>query len=325
MMKNIWDHEDLLVFITRGILLFSAFVVFMGFFYTKIQDFSVAVDNFLGVTTTASLSDAFDVQEILSSGHPFLIKNSGELKGSPEAINAPSSISVEVKNNRSNVVFSQNSRKKLPIASLTKLMTALVVLEKYDLTQPVTIGESALAQEGEQGVLKVGEVFLVKDLLYITLIESSNRAAFALSEIMGSKTFIKEMNQTAKRIGLENTYFADSTGLSGSSYSTPEDLAILTRYLFEHYPLFEKIVSQKEYDIYLLDGIFHHRLMSTNKLLGEASDILGGKTGYTTIAKGCLMVIQKGKEDKSYFIHVILGADDRFLEMQKIINWVNNQ
>jgi len=324
-MNNIWDHEDLLVFIARGILLFSAFVVFTGFFYAKFQDFSVAVDNFLGVTATASLSDAFDVQKILSNGHPFLIEDSGKLKGNPEAINAPSVISVEVSNGRSNVVFSQESRKKLPIASLTKLMTALVVLEKYNLDQPVTIGESALTQEGEQGVLKVGEVFSVKDLLYITLIESSNRAAFALSEVMGSKTFIKEMNETAKRIGLENTYFADSTGLSGSSYSTPEDLAILTRYLFEHYSLFEKIVSQKEYDIYLLNGVFHHRLMSTNKLLGEASGVLGGKTGYTTIAKGCLMVIQKDKGAKNYFIHVILGADDRFLEMQKIINWVNNQ
>lgn len=322
---NIWDHEDILVFLTRGIILFSAFVVMTSFSYVAFKDFSLKVDAFLDNDSVANLSGADSLQEIIANGHPFLIKDSQGFSGEPEAIGASSAIAVLVKNNRSNVLFSQVARKKLPIASLTKLMTALVVLEKYDLNQVVTVDASALSQEGEQGVLKIGDSLSVKSLLEITLIESSNRSAYALSEVMGPKKFVEEMNATAKRIGLENTYFADSTGLSENSYSTTEDLVILTKYLFEHYPLFREIVSSKELDVYTVSGVLHHHLASTNKLLGEVPEVIGGKTGYTTIARGCFMVIQKGRDNSEYFINVVLGAEDRFLEMQKIINWIKSQ
>ncbi len=238
-------------------------------------------------------------------------------------INAEAGVSVLITPDEEKVLFAKNKNKKLPIASLTKLMTALVVLEKYNLDDTVLISESALLQEGVQGVLKKDEVLSVKNLLYITLIESSNRSAFALSEIMGNDVFIKTMNETGQRIGLLNTRFEDVTGLGEGSYSTTRDLVILTRYLFEHYPLFGEIAGLQSFDLYSPNGKLHHTLATTNKLLGKTEGIIAGKTGFTSFSKGCVMVIQKGADEKHYMIHILLGAEDRFLEMEKIINWVN--
>lgn len=218
------------------------------------------------------------------------------------------------------ILYDQNKDKKLPIASLTKLMTALIALEQLDLNQKTLVSKNAMAQEGVQGALKEGETLSVRNLLFISLIESSNRAAYALSEIMGVENFIAAMNERAQALGMANTSFADSTGLSKSSYSSAQDIAMLTQYLFETQPLFKEIIGYKTYGLYI-DGIFHHTLENTNKMLGE-NYIIGGKTGWTTEARGCFVAIQQyGAGD--YQINVILGAEDRFLEMNKLINTAN--
>lgn len=222
------------------------------------------------------------------------------------------------------ILFNRDSKKKLPIASLTKLMTALVVLENYDLNQKVVISQAAMEQEGEQGNLLAWETLSVKNLLYITLIESSNRAAYALSEVMGNDKFIASMNEEAQKMGLLNTHFNDSTGLDPKSYSTAEDLAKLSQYLFLNYPLFKEITGLKEFDLYLDGNVFHHKLISTNKLLGEVPGVVSGKTGWTDTAKGCFMVIQESPKKGNYLIYVVLGAEDRFGEMKKLIDRVND-
>lgn len=315
-MRSIWDYENLLVFLTRGIILFSAFVVFTSFFYQKAWELSVSTDNFLG-ETVAGISQAPLIQ------NAFAIPEEKVLPpvGAPPVINAAAASLTEIKNEKSYVWLAQDAQKKLPVASLTKLMTALVVLENYDLNQKVTINEEVMKQEGVQGVLEVGQTLSVKDLLYIALIESSNRAAFALAQVSGEEKFVEKMNQRAGELGLLNTHFADSSGLSENSYSSAQDITTLTQYLIKHYPLFSDIVRQKTYDIYLSDGTLHHHLENTNKLLGVAPSVIGGKTGYTLIAKGCVMIIEQNEKNQDYSISVVLGADDRFQEVQKIINW----
>lgn len=237
-------------------------------------------------------------------------------------IQAPAAISVQIGNEKDKVLFAKNETQKLPVASLTKLMTTLVVLENYDLDQKIVISEAAMGQEGVQGVLKAGEVLSVKDLLYITLIESSNRAAYALSEVMGARGFVNTMNETAQRLGLANTHFTDSTGLSSQSYSTAEDIVILSKYLSQTYSLFNQIINTKEYDLYLTNGQLHHTLSNTNKLLGSMPEIIGGKTGWTNEAKGCFMVIEEFGQTGNYIISVVLGSDDRFSEIKNVIDWV---
>lgn len=222
------------------------------------------------------------------------------------------------------ILFRKDEDKKLPIASLTKLMTAMVVLENYDLSDIITISKNAVLQEGIQGALKQEDVMSVKDLLYIMLIESSNQAAYALAETKGENNFVELMNDEAKKLGLENTHFADSTGLSPDNYSTSEDLTKLTKYLLKNYPIITEISRTKEIDLYKQDASFYGKLVNTNELLGEIPDIVGGKTGFTTNAKGCLLLVLNNHRSGNYLIYVILGADDRFGEMKKLIDWVNS-
>jgi D-alanyl-D-alanine carboxypeptidase len=155
------------------------------------------------------------------------------------------------------------------------------------------------------------------------LIESSNRSAFALSELMGQDQFAGLMNSRAIGMGLTNTSFKDSTGLSANSYSTANDLAILSIYLFNHFPLFESITSLKTFDLYSVDGKLHHKLENTNKLLGHMPGIVGGKTGWTEASKGCFMVIEDNPEEKNHVIHIILGAEDRLVEMENLVDFIN--
>jgi len=240
----------------------------------------------------------------------------------PEVI-ASSAISVETDlSSQDKVLFNKEESKKLPIASITKLMTALVALEHYSLTDMVKISNRAVLQEGDNGVLKLGDSVSVRDLLFIMLIESSNHAAFALSEAT-KEDFISLMNQKAKEVGLNDTYFKDSTGLNSGNYSTARDLVKLTEYLLKNYPIITEISRTKEMDLQRLDGSYYGKLVNTNQLLGEIPEIVAGKTGFTTAAKGCLLLVLKNIQNNSYQIYVVLGAEDRFLEIKKIIDWVN--
>lgn len=234
-------------------------------------------------------------------------------------IYSQSALSVEFGDSDPKFLLKKDEGKVLPIASLTKLMTALVVLENYNLSEKITVSQLAMNQDGEQGELKLGQVFSVKGLLYVMLMESSNRASFSLAERVGKDNFIKLMNERTLSLGLNNTHFQDVTGLLSSSYSTASDLAFLSSYLFKNYPLFREITSKKEHNLFLPNGSFHHRLISTNKLLGQ-NNIVGGKTGFTDAAGGCFMTIQQGQTENKYTVNIVLGADDRFFEMQKIID-----
>ncbi len=217
------------------------------------------------------------------------------------------------------IIYQKNIKQKLPIASLTKLMTALVVLDDYQLNLPITITKDAVAQEEDLGQLKIGETLTVENLFYIMLIESSNDAAYALSEAIGVDNFVDIMNWQAKTLGLKNTHFTNPTGLDDSqNYSTAQDLAILIKDLLQK-PFIWEISKISKFDLYLADGTFHHQLKNTNQLLGEIPDIIGGKTGWTSQAQGCfILVLQK---DNDYIINVVLGAEDRFAEMRKLINY----
>lgn len=225
------------------------------------------------------------------------------------------------------VLFKKDVSKKLPIASLTKLMTANVVLEYYDLSEEIRISKEAVAQEEDFGKLKVGKTFPVKYLLYPLLMESSNDAAYALTELIGQESFVALMNLEAKSLGMENTHFFNPTGLDPDNpadplnYSTAEDLVELTKDLLKNQPLIWEILSTPKFDLY------GPELINTNEFLGETTGlgvkIIGGKTGWTPEAKGCLLLVVKAPRNKGEIINIILGSEDRFGEMKKLINWLN--
>lgn len=242
-------------------------------------------------------------------------------------IQAPAAISIRIAANGSQkILFEKNSEQTLPIASLTKLMTALVAMENCNLNQPIVFSERAASMEGEANFFKTGEIFYGKDLLYSCLIESSNRAAQALAESLGEDRFVDLMNAKAVELGLENTHFINPTGLDpdypniSSNFSSALDLARLSTYLFEN-DFFIEIAGTKEFDIYEVGKGFHHRIISTNELLWEMPEILFGKTGQTPFAKKCLLIFSYAPDNDGYLVSVILGSQDHFGEMKKMIDW----
>lgn len=247
-------------------------------------------------------------------------------------INAKSAIIVYIdKNWKANVLFDLNSENILPIASLSKLMTALVIFELKETYHPldeILITREAIAQEGfsKYGDLIIGEKITVENLLNKMLIESSNDSAFALAKYIGEKPFVDLMNLYAKKIGLDRTLFINSTGLDIDSsdktnFSSAEDLINLTKYILQNYPEIFQITKKQSYEFLKPDGSLHHFVaQNTNELLPEYPQIVGGKTGWTPLANGCLLEIVERPDNSGYYINVILGADDRFAEMRKILN-----
>lgn len=228
---------------------------------------------------------------------------------------------------RETIIFQKKESQKMPIASLTKLMTAIVASEFYHSSNRIEISAAAVKQEEGTGNLEIGEILQVQDLLAIMLIESSNDAAFALTQPMGVEGFTALMNLKAKDMGLENTHFFNPSGLEPDNpqdkkvnYSTAQDLVKISKYLIVEHPFLLDILSQKVYPLYFESGVLHHILKNTDELLGEIPEIIGGKTGWTERAGGCLILILKGKIPNTYFINVILNSPDRFEDMRKLIN-----
>ena len=234
-------------------------------------------------------------------------------------LNAESAISVKSDLQGFNkVIFEKDSDTELPIASLTKLMTAVVVFENYNLSDIAVVSEIADSQDLKEQNIKLGDTTTIKNFLYMMLVGSSNKSARALSELVGEKKFVELMNQKAKDLGLKNTFFADPTGLSSENVSTASDLTKLAEYILNSHPQIADISKIKE--IYIPGfGNF----INTDQLLGEIPDIVCSKTGFTVAAKGCLLLIINNPKNNNYLINVILGADDRFSEMKKLINYSN--
>lgn len=243
----------------------------------------------------------------------------------PLQIEAESGISVWLKpEGQEEIFFEKAVNQNLPIASLTKLMTAFIALEYYpDLSQLIEISQEAVFQEEDFGNLKIGERLTIENLLYIMLIESSNDAAFSLTEIIGQSAFVDLMNFEAKYLGMENSHFVDSSGISPENVSSAKDLVILTKELLEK-PLIWEILEKPEFDLRGPDGVLHHKLLNTNELLGKIPEIIGGKTGFNEEAKGCFLLVLEVPKNKGFLINVILGSENRLTEMEKLIDWLNN-
>ncbi len=273
-----------------------------------------------------------NLEERLKNLKPIRDKNVPDLE-----IEAKSALSVFINNEDSErIFFEKNINQKLPIASLTKLMTAYVVLENYDLSKEIKISKEAVLQEEDLGKLEVGKISTVEYLLYPLLMESSNDAAFALSDDyneMNLEKFIALMNFTAQKLNLIDTFFINPSGLDPEenepqariNYSTANDLAGFTKELLKK-PLIWEILSTQVYNLY------GPELKNTNELLFDGSTnwrtkIIGGKTGYTDKAGGCILLVLEAPENKGHLINVILGANgtsDRFGEMKKMIDWLNS-
>jgi len=231
---------------------------------------------------------------------------------------------------KEDILYEKNIDLVLPIASITKLMTALIILEKIDnLEESMIISENAIKAYGNQGELTANEEISVINTLYVLLMESSNDAAVALSELVSNRynvDFIDLMNVRAKELNLENTFFADPSGYDAGNVSTIKDIVKLVKYSFSQ-PIIWQILKTPEIDLTSYDGEIKHHWVNTDELLNRMPNIIGGKTGYTIEAQGCLVLVIEQNEielsDDKYLITIVLGAQERFLQTEKLIQWVN--
>jgi len=194
---------------------------------------------------------------------------------------------VELKSGR--VLLEKDAARRLPPASLTKIMTALVALESAPLQQVVKIDSRALVHPSSLK-FQAGEEFLLRDLLTAMLVSSANDACEAIAWHVGGNAdrFVATMNERARALGLKNTHFANACGFDAPGhYSTAADLAKLTEQALQE-PVFSMMVRTIVRDIASVDGKRQMSLHSTNELLLDP-DVNGVKTGYTSNAGRCLI------------------------------------
>lgn len=219
------------------------------------------------------------------------------------------------------VLFERNASERLPIASLTKLMTATIILEENDPNDIVTVSQESADEIGSQMNLYAGETITVRNLLYGLLIESGNDAAVALAEYnAGSEAaFIDKMNQSAVNFGMMDSHYANTTGLdSQSAYSSAHDLALLSTRLLQDEGV-RDIVKNSKWEATGQDGT-KHELLNTNILLGQMG-IKGLKTGKTPLAGECLISLAN-TPDGHEVLTVVLGSRNRFADTKILLDWI---
>ncbi len=211
--------------------------------------------------------------------------------------------------------FGWETGKRWPIASLTKLMTAVVALDTIPANEVITISEEAIATEGLSGNFSAGEKFKLNDLLKAMLLVSSNDAATAIAMHIGEEEFVAAMNKKAEALGLTDTSFADPTGLSVKNQSTIIDLLRLTEYVRNFKPEILAMTKYTKGTIVEVKTGKRRTVININTFAGR-SDFLGGKTGSTPEAGGNLISVFKVAGEPKTII--VLGALDRFAETEKI-------
>lgn len=208
------------------------------------------------------------------------------------------------------IIYEKNAHTKLPMASTTKIMTALCVIENTSLDELITVPKEAVGIEGSSMYLENGEKITVRDLLYGLMLSSGNDAAVALAIHTSSdvENFVKLMNNTAIKIGANNTSFTNPNGLPDDNhYTTAYDLMLITRYALK-YREFKEIVSTYEKNISWSTRDHSRTLKNHNKLLKMYDGAKGVKTGFTKAAGRCL--VSYAQRDGVGLICVTLNAPD---------------
>jgi serine-type D-Ala-D-Ala carboxypeptidase (penicillin-binding protein 5/6) len=229
---------------------------------------------------------------------------------------------VVIDKNNKTVIYGKNENTKTKMASTTKIMTCLVVLENANLRDIVETSAKAAGTGGSKLKFKKGDKISVNDLLYGLMLRSGNDAAVALAEHVGGsiEVFATLMNKKAVELGLKNTHFETPHGLdSDNHYTTPYELALLTAYALEN-NIFKTIVGTKSCSINI-NGI-PRTIFNTNELLGNLNGVYGVKTGFTNGAGRCLVTAIKRENLDA--ICVVLGADtkkDRTADSVKLIEY----
>lgn len=254
---------------------------------------------------------------------------------------AGSSVAIDV--DSGTILHYENGRKRTQIASLTKMMTAMLAVENIkDLdNETVTITREAILVPGTvvgcprsgycvSNRMYVGEKLKAIDLMKAMLLNSANDAATSLGIHMAGSTnkFVEMMNKKAENLGLTDTHFCTPSGLETDGqedqcYSSAYDIARIASASLK-YKLIWDIMKMPEAQIYSTDGKYMHQLKNTDILLGDMPNCLGGKTGFTPLAGKSLLLGSADDTGKHRIIAVVLNDENRWQDMRTLIDWVFN-
>ncbi len=245
------------------------------------------------------------------------------------------------------VLYEKNIHEPLAIASLTKLLTGIIIIENHKLDEVVTISRKASATDGSKAWLAAGEKITIENLLYSIFIHSANDAAVALAEYDSGDvaSFVEKMNEKSRTIGMLNSHFINPIGLDEDENYTEEtensneqpltaeqelanktnvatayDLGVLAKYAYGK-NFIKQAASTKELEVSSTDGALVHKLKNTNELLGSYLHVIGLKTGTTDLAGQCLItIIEQPNGEK--ILTIMLNSPDRFTETKILADWV---
>lgn len=229
-------------------------------------------------------------------------------------------------------LFSKNSDIPLPLASLTKIMTAIIADRELSNNSNIQIKSEYLRPEGDSGLI-VGDTWQTKDLRDFTLITSSNDGALALaiaattgdsqSEEITESKFIKEMNSLSKKLGMTNSKFYNEHGLdetedTGGAYGSAKDMAILFSYALKNYP--EVLEATRYRNLNFRSNVMAYRAENTNTLVDQIPNLIASKTGYTNLAGGNLIVAFDSGLNQPVIIAVLGSSQEgRFSDTLKLV------
>ena len=298
-------------------------------FYKRIIAFALSLTFILPFTVYADIgSNNVNYDNIVTEYYSDdlyedIVETATITMASVPEIKAKSAILIEA--STGDIIYKKDEDLKLPPASITKIMTMLLIIEaienkKVSFYDKVTASEHAASMGGSQIWLEVGETMTVHDLLKAVAVGSANDASVALAEhIAGSEEgFVSMMNQRAKELGMKNTNFANACGLDDDNlYTTAKDVAIMSRELISHDVI-------KQYTTIWMDTVRNEtvQLVNTNKLVRFYRGATGLKTGTTNGAGCCLSAT--AKRDGMELIAVIMGAEssnERFSNAKKLLDY----
>lgn len=220
------------------------------------------------------------------------------------------------------ILSGKNIRTARPIASITKLMTAVVAHETISDQTPITITRSAVSTYGSAGNLTAGDSFTLSTLYYPLLLSSSNDAAAAIAEHAGGRRFVNQMNRKALAIGMQQARFADASGLSANNVASSEDIIDLAKYIYNKHPFIFSITTQAQKTVpnnYLRQSA----VFVNNHPLHAQPHFLGGKNGYTDQARHTLLSVfevKKNEQTRPVAI-VVLDSDQQITDTRSLLRW----
>lgn len=238
-------------------------------------------------------------------------------------VGAKSALVIDINNEK--ILYEKNPRLRLPMASLTKIMTAIIALENKNTDAKYLVTKDDLVGEDSMGLTE-GESLSLEELLYGLILNSGNDAAetIATNYPTGRNSFINAMNQKVKALGLSNTNFTNPTGLEGDGdqYTTAYDLVVITKYALDKFPLFDKVAATFDHTI---PATMEHKefvMENETNLISSYPGVKGVKTGFTPEAGYCLVTYLDYQGHK--LIGVILGSDNRRQEMKDLLDYSLN-